>query len=123
MTTEEDNVVHSGISLRYQLIKDPVHNVLSQDDVCDFSCCITKVFDEVLMHVKVISHWEARLQGEKVVTRPHLHRSQGYSRATMNSMEGDLLSAHRDVMDSVDEQGSSSIDNRCGCVGRLLKIL
>ena len=75
------------------------------------------------MHVRVIDHREAQLHGAEIIPDLDLRRGQGHRRATVNAVEGDLLDAHRDIVQAVVEERASGIDGRRSRVCRQLKVL
>ena len=75
------------------------------------------------MHVKIIGHQEAWLHGAEVMPGLDLHRGQSHRRATVNAMEGDLLDAHRDVMQAVIEKRAPTIDGHHSRVCHQLEVL
>ena len=64
---------------------------------------IIEVLDQLLMHVGVIGHREARFHGVEIMSGLDLRCGQGHCCATADAVEGDLLGVRRDVVQAVDE--------------------
>ena len=108
---------------KYRLIKDLVHHILSGCDVYYGLHCHDEFFEQVLMLLRAIAHWETSLHGVELVPSLDLCRGQRHHRTMMNAVEGDLLNAGRDVLETSVNEGTPSIDGVRGCVHRQLERL
>ena len=79
---------------------------------------IIEILNQLLVHVGIIGHREARLHGVKVVLGLDLRRGQSHHCAATNAMQGNLLGAHRDVVQTVDEQRAPGVDDRRSYIHR-----
>jgi len=75
------------------------------------------------MQVGVIGHREAWLHGVKVMPGLDLRRGQGHCRTAVNTVEGDLLDACRDIMQTVVVERAPGIDGRRSRVRCQLEVL
>ena len=111
------------IYLKYKLIEDLVHHILSR---CDVYCGLRyhgEFFKQVLMLLKAVAHWETCFHGVKLVPSLNLCHGPRHRRTMMNAMEGDLLNMGRDVLETSVDGGTPSIDGVHGCVHRQLERL
>ena len=61
---------------KYELIKDLVHHVLSGCDVYYGLRCHGELFEQVLMLLRAIAHWETSLHGVELKTSLDLCRGR-----------------------------------------------
>ena len=103
---------------RYNLTKDLVHHILGGCDVYYGLHCHDKFFEQVLMLLRAIAHWETSLRGMELVPSLDLCRSQRHRRTMTNTVEGDLPNANWDVSEMSGDKGTPRIDGIHGCVRR-----
>ena len=109
---------HSLVCPKYKLIEDLVHHILSRCDVHNGLRCDDKFFDQILMLLGAIAHREASLHGMELMPSLDLHHGQCHQCAMTNAMEGDLLNASLDVLETNVDEGTPSIDSIYGHVRR-----
>ena len=68
------------------------------------------------MFLRVIAHWETSLHGMEVVLSLDLRRGQHHRHTVTNVVEGNLLNAGRDVLETSVNEETSSIDGVCSRV-------
>ena len=73
------------------------------------------------MFLRAVAHWETGLHGVELVPSLDLRRGQRHRRTMMNTMEGDLPNADRDVLEMNVDEGTPSIDRVYGSVRRQLE--
>ena len=61
---------------KYKLIKDIIYHILGRYDVHDGLRRVIEVLDQILMHVRVIGHQEARLHGVEIMLDLDLHHGE-----------------------------------------------
>ena len=105
--------VHQGYP-KYKLIKDLVHHILSGCDVYYGLRCHDEFFEQVLMLLKAVAHWETSLHGVELIPSLDLCRGQRHRRTMMNAVEGDLPNADRDILETSIDRGTPRIDGICG---------
>ena len=81
------------IYLKYKLIKDLVHHILSGCDVYYGLRCHGEFLKKVLVLLKAVAHWETYFHGMKLVPSSDLCHGQRHRRTMTNAMEGDLPNA------------------------------
>ena len=107
-------------SPKYRLIKDLVHHILSRCDVHYGLRCHNEFFEQVLMFLRAIAHWETSLHGVELVPGLDLRCGQRHRCAMTNAVEGDLLNAGRDVLEASIDEGAHSVNSIRFCVRRQL---
>ena len=104
------------IYLKYKLIKDLVHHILSGCDIYYGLRCHNEFFEQVLMFLRTIAHWKTSLHGVELVPSLNLCHDQRHRCTMANTVEGDLLSMDWDVLETSVDRGTPSIDGVCGHV-------
>ena len=84
---------------RYNLSEDLVHHILGGCDVYYGLRCHDKFFEQVLMLLRAVAHWETSLHGVEFVPSLDLCHGQRHRRTMTNAMEGNLLNVDRDVLE------------------------
>ena len=82
-------------------------NVLAHDD---------KLFEQILMLLGAVAHWETSLHGMELIPDLDLHHGQRHQRAMTNAMEGDLLNVGQNILEASIDEGTPSIDGIRGCI-------
>ena len=98
------------IYLKYKLIEDLVHHILSRCDVYYGLRCHGEFFKQVLMLLRTIAHWETCFHGVKLVPSSDLCRGQRHRHTMANAMEGDLPNTDWDVLEMSVDGGTPGID-------------
>ena len=75
------------------------------------------------MLLRTIAYWETSLHGVELVPSLDLCRGQRHRRTMTNAVEGDLLNADRDVLETSVDRGTPRIHDICGCIRRQLERL
>ena len=114
---------HSLVSPKYRLIKDLVHHILSGCDVFYGLRCHDKFFEQVLMLLRAVAHWETSLHGVELVPSLDLCRGQRHRRTMTNDVEGDLPNMDQDILETSGDRGTPCIDGVHGHVRRQLERL
>ena len=73
------------------------------------------------MLLRAIAHWETSLHGMELIPSLDLCRGQRHCRTMMNAVEGDLLNADRDILETNVDRGTPGIDSVYGCIRRQLE--
>ena len=108
---------------KYKLIKNIIYHILGRYDVHDGLRCIVEVFDYFLMRLRVVAHWEAGLHVAVLIPDLDLRHGQGHRRATANAMKGDLLDAHREVVEAGIDEGAPCVNGRRSHIRCQLEVL
>ena len=101
---------------KYNLIEDFVHHILSGCDVYYGLRCHDKFFEQVLMFLRAVTHWETSLHGAELVPSLDLRRGQRHRRTMTNAVEGNLLNAGQNVVEASIDEGTPSINGVRGRV-------
>ena len=104
------------LDIRYKLTKDLVHHILGGYDVYYGLHCHDKFFEQVLMLIRAIAHWETSLHGMELVPNLDLCRDQCHHRTMTNAVKGDLPNTGWDVLETSVDRGTPGID---GVYGRV----
>ena len=111
----------SSVYPKYKLIEDLVHYILSGCNVHNDLRGNDKFFEQVLMLLRAVAHWETSLHGVEFVPSLDLCHGQRHRRTMTNVMEGDLPNADRDVLETSVDRGTPGIDDVYGRVRRQLE--
>ena len=93
-----------------KLIKDLVHYILSGCDVHYGLRCHDELFQQVLMFFRAVARWETSLHGVEFVPSLNLCHGQRHRRTMTNTMEGDLLIAGRNIVETSIDKEATGID-------------
>ena len=104
-------------------MKDLVHHILSGCDVYYGLHCHDEFFEQVLMLLRAIAHWETSLHGMELVPSLDLCDGQHHRRTMTNTVEGDLLNVVRNVMEASIDERAPGIDGIHGHVCHQLERL
>ena len=91
-------------------MKDLVHHFLSGCDVYYGLRCHDEFFEQVLMLLRAIAHWETSLHGVEIIPSLDLRRGQRHRCTMTNAVEGDLLNAGQNIMKASIDEGATGID-------------
>ena len=111
------------IYLKYRLVEDLVHHILSGCDVYYGLRCHGEFFKQVLALLRAVAHWETCFHCVKLVPCSDLCHDQHHRRTMTNAMEGNLLNVARDVLETSGDGGTPHIDGVRGHVRRQLERL
>ena len=111
------------VSPKYNLVEDFVHHILSECDIHYGLRYHDEFFEQVFMFLWAIAHWEASLHGVEPVPSLDLCRGQRHHRTVTNAVEGNLLNAGRDVLETSGDRGTLHIDGIRGRICRQLERL
>ena len=78
--------------------------------------CHDEFFEQVLMFLRAIAHWETSLHGVELVPSLDLRRGQRHRRTMPNAVEGDFLNVGRNVVEASVDEGTPNIDDVYGRV-------
>ena len=106
---------------KYNLIEDLVHHILSGCDVYYGLCCHDEFFEQVLMLLRAITHWETNLHGVELVPSMDLCRGQRHRRTMTNAVKGALSNTGWDVLETSVDRGTPGMDDIYGRVRRQLE--
>ena len=95
-----------------------VHHILGRCDVYYGLRCHDQFFEQVLMLLRAVAHWETSLHGMELAPSLDLCHGQRHRRTMMNVVEGDLLNTDRDVLETSIDRGTPCIDGIRGRVRR-----
>ena len=96
---------------KYKLIEDLVHHILGGCDVHYGLRCHDEFFEQVLMFLRAIAHWEASLHGVELMPSLDLRRSQRHHRTMTNTVEGDLPNTGRNIVETSIDKGAAGIND------------
>ena len=68
-----------------------------------------------------VTHRETSLYGVELVSGLDLRRGQRHRCVMTNAVEGDLLNADRDILETNVDRGTPGIDSVYGCIRRQLE--
>ena len=111
----------SLIRPEYKLIKDLVHHILSRCDVHNGLSRDDKLFEQILMLLGAIAHWETRLHGVELVPSLNLRRGWCHRCAVTNTVESNLLDVGQDVVEASVDEGAPSINGIRGHIRHQLE--
>lgn len=112
--------VYSFLLLKYKLRtkENVVHDPFGRSDVRHGIDMPGKVPHQFML---VITTHKAGLKPPELVPRVHLGHHQGNGGSTADAVEGNLLSAHRNVLETICQQVTSGIQSPSGIICRQLE--